>query len=434
MTDIAEDTAARAVPVAPSAVRRAVLASIIGNGLEWFDFLVYGFFTGIISSVFFPASDVFVSTLLATATFAIAFVLRPIGGVILSIFADKYGRKPVLSFMILIMGFSTVAIGLTPSYATIGIAAPIIIILARILQGLSVGGEFASATAMLTEFAPENRKMFFGSFQMCSQALALALAGFAGYALSVGLTPETLNSWGWRIPFILGALIAPVGFYIRRFVDESPEFARIETTQRVAKTPFRYVLANHFGSLVNGFGAIVAGTVSNYVWFVFLPSFVVKQLKLPFTSVFLSALICGVALFILCPLAGLVADRWGGKRVFTLGVIVFAASAYPMLAYVVEAPSFERLLTAQLLCTIPIAAIWAPAPGLVSGMFPTNVRSTGMSISYNVAVLLFGGLAPFTITWLIGMTGSNLVPAYYIVACSALGLAALWMPWGRNAG
>jgi len=419
--------------VSASATRRAVLASIIGNGLEWFDFLVYGFFTGIISSVFFPTSDPFVSTLLATATFSIAFFLRPLGGVLLSIYSDKFGRKPVLSFMILMMGFATVAIGLTPSYASIGIAAPLMIILARIMQGLSVGGEFASATAMLTEYSPPGRKMFFGSFQMCSQAFALALAGFAGYVLSTSLTPEALSDWGWRIPFILGALIGPVGFYIRRFVEESPEFARIESSRAVAKTPLREVLRTQLASIVNSFGVIVAGTVSNYVWFVFLPGYVVKQLKLPFTSVFLSSLACGLALFVLCPVAGHLADRLGAKRLFTVSAIAFAALAYPMLSFIVAAPSFERLLIVQLLCTIPIAGIWGPTPGFIAGMFPTNVRSTGMSISYNLAVLLFGGLAPFTLTWLIGMTGSNLVPAYYIIACTVISMAALWLPRPRSA-
>lgn len=425
MTDITDDTPIHR-PTTPSAVRRAVLASIIGNGLEWFDFLVYGFFTAFISKVFFPANEPLTSMLLATATFAIPYVVRPFGGILLCVYSDKIGRKPVLTLTILIMGFSTAAIGLTPSYETIGVAAPIIVIAARILQGLSVGGEFASATAMLTEYAPPNCKIYFGSFQMSSQAFALALAGFAGFALSTSLAPEALESWGWRVPFILGSLIAPVGFYMRRFVDESPEFTRNGAAKD--KTPLREVASGHVGTIVSGFGLIVGGTISNYVWFVFLPLFVVKQLKLPTTSVFLSLMISGAVLFVLVPIMGRLADHVGAKRMFTIGAVAFAALTFPSLTYVIAAPSFERLLVAQLLCTLPISAIAAPTPGLLASMFPTRVRTTGMSISNNLAVLIFGGLAPLTLTWLIGATGINMMPAYYILVCTPIALVTLWLP------
>lgn len=413
-----------AQPRSPAMIRRAVISSVIGNGLEWYDFLVYGFFATIIAQVFFPTSDPLVSTLLTAATFAVSFLVRPVGGVLLSTYADRFGRKPILTVMILIMGFSTVLIGLTPSYATIGILAPILVILARILQGISVGAEFASATAMLVEYAPPGRKMMFGSFQMCSQALALALAAFSGYALATLLTPEDLQNWGWRIPFLLGSLITPLGFYIRRFVDESPEYEK-DGKQSEGHTPFRAVLAEHRNALLRCFGIMIPGTASNYVWFIFLPGYVMRQLKLPFTSAMLSSLIGGILLFIFVPIMGHLADRWSAFRIWLLGMVSFALLSYPLLAYVVAEPSFERLLTAQAICALSIAAIWAPTPGLLAGMFPTQVRSTGMSIAYNVVVLLFGGLAPFTLTWLVARTGSDMVPSYYLLACTALSLLAL---------
>ena len=411
-------------PRSAAMVRRAVISSVIGNGLEWYDFLVYGFFATIISQVFFPSSDPLVSALLTAATFAISFLVRPIGGVLLSTYADRFGRKPILTVMILIMGFSTVLIGLTPSYATIGILAPILVIVARILQGISVGAEFASATAMLVEYAPPGRKMTYGSFQMCSQALALALAAFSGYALATLLTPEALQGWGWRIPFLLGSLITPLGFYIRRFVDESPEYER-EAGQNAGRTPFRAVLAEHRSALLRCCGIMIPGTASNYVWFIFLPGYVVRQLKLPFTSAMLSSLIGGILLFIFVPIMGRLADRWSAIGVWFAGMLSFSALSYPLLAFVVAEPSFERLLLVQALCALPIAAIWAPTPGLLAGMFPTNVRSTGMSVAYNVIVLLFGGLAPFTLTWLVAKTGSDLMPSYYLLVCAALSLLAL---------
>jgi MFS family permease len=325
-----------------------------------------------------------------------------------------------------------VLIGLTPGYATIGVLAPILVIVARILQGVSVGAEFASATAMLVEYAPPGRKMTYGSFQMCSQALALALSAFSGYALATLLTPEALQGWGWRIPFLLGALITPLGFYIRRFVDESPEYERGAGSAQ-ARTPFRAVLAGYRNALLRCCAIMIPGTVSNYVWFIFLPSYVVRQLKLPFTSVMLSALIGGILLFILVPIMGQICDRWSALRVWLIGVLSFALLSYPLLAYVVAEPSFERLLIAQAICTFSIAAIWAPTPGLLAGMFPTDVRSTGMSIAYNVIVLLFGGLAPFTLTWLVAKSGSDMMPSYYILACTALSMIGLWLA-SRPAG
>ncbi|SFC90584.1 Predicted arabinose efflux permease, MFS family [Bosea sp. CRIB-10] len=422
MTAAAIDSAQ---PRSASMVRRAVISSVIGNGLEWYDFLVYGFFSTIIAQVFFPSSDPLVSALLTAATFAISFLVRPVGGVLLSTYADRFGRKPILTVMILIMGFSTVLIGLTPSYQTIGVLAPILIIVARILQGISVGAEFASATAMLVEYAPPRKKMLYGSFQMCSQALALALAAFSGYALSTLMTPESLQDWGWRIPFLLGSLITPLGFYIRRFVDESPEYEK-DSGPKVKQTPFRTVLAEHRNALLRSCGIMIPGTASNYVWFIFLPGYVVRQLKLPFTSAMLSSLIGGILLFIFVPIMGQLADRWSPRRVWLCGVLAFALLSYPLLSYVVAVPSFERLLIVQAICALPIAAIWAPTPGLLAGMFPTTVRSTGMSIAYNMVVLLFGGLAPFTLTWLVAKTGSDLMPSYYLLACTGLALLALW--------
>ncbi|MFJ5369259.1 MFS transporter [Bosea sp. CER48] len=426
---------AAAIPLgrarSPAMVRRAVISSVIGNGLEWYDFLVYGFFATIISQVFFPSSDPLVSALLTAATFAISFLVRPIGGVLLSTYADRFGRKPILTVMILIMGFSTVLIGLTPSYATIGILAPILVIIARILQGISVGAEFASATAMLVEYAPPGRKMTYGSFQMCSQALALALAAFSGYALATLLTPEALQGWGWRIPFLLGSLITPLGFYIRRFVDESPEYES-KGGQNAVRTPFRAVLAEHRSALLRCCGIMIPGTASNYVWFIFLPGYVVRQLKLPFTSAMLSSLIGGILLFVLVPIMGRLADRWSAMSVWLVGMLSFSALSYPLLAYVVAEPSFERLLLVQAICALPIAAIWAPTPGLLAGMFPTHVRSTGMSVAYNVVVLLFGGLAPFTLTWLVARTGSDMMPSYYLLACGALSLLALSLAGRQN--
>lgn len=422
---------AASAPVDRAAMRRAVASSVIGNAFEWFDFLIYGFFTGLIAKTFFPAEDAFVATVLATATFAISYLVRPFGGVLLGMYADRVGRKPALTLMILMMGLATLLIGATPGYASIGIAAPLLVVLARILQGLSVGGEFASATAMLVEYAPPGRKMLFGSLQMCSQALAISVAGLFGWGLSTLLAPEDLARWGWRVPFLLGLLIAPVGFYIRRRVEESPSF--VAARRRGETISFAQLLRDHYGALLAGLGVCVVGTVSNYVWFISMPRYVVDELGLPFSDALLGTLLCGAILFALCPLTGWLADRFGARRVLCTGAVLFGVLSYPLLAWVVAAPDLGRLLTAQIGIAIVISLIWGPTPGMMAGLFPTGTRSTGMAVSYNLGVLLFGGLAPLTLAVLIEKTGNNLMPAWYIVFCAALALALIAFGTTRGA-
>jgi len=409
-----------AAPINKAAMRRAVLSSIIGNAFEWFDFIIYGFFIGLISKAFFPDDDPFVVTILAASTFAVSYIVRPFGGVLLGMYADRAGRKPALTLMILIMGLSTLLIGATPTYASIGIIAPLLIVFARILQGLSAGGEFSSAAAMLIEYAPPRRRMFFSSLQMCSQSLSIAVSGLFGYGLSTLLEPEALQTWGWRVPFLLGVLIAPVGFYIRRKVEESPAF---EQARQQGKIPFSDLMTQHVGALTTAFGVCIVATASNYVWFVSMPRIVVEDLGLPFREALFGIFICGVLLCVLCPCAGILADRFGARRVFGCGVIIFALMSWPLLAWVVDSPDLSRLLIAQISVASVVGLIWGPMPGMMASLFPTGARSTGMAVSYNLGVLLFGGLAPLTLAVLIEKTGSNLMPAYYTIFCAALSLA-----------
>jgi MHS family proline/betaine transporter-like MFS transporter len=427
-----------AVDISTRQLWRAVIASIIGNGLEWYDFVLYGFFAAQISSAFFPSSNHFLSLMLSLATFAIGFMVRPLGGVLLGLYADHFGRKRALTLLILAMAGSTVAVGVIPGYDSIGIAGPILVITARLVQGLSVGGEFASATAMLVEYAPENRKMFYGSLQMVSQSVAVTLASFAGFITTASLPQESLVAWGWRIPFLLGALVGPIGFYIRRHVEESPEYAMLVERKGIARTstPFRTVLGRHWMAVLSGIGLIAVGTAATYLWNTYLPLYVTRQLHMPMTSALIGVTVCGVISACLIPLIGRLADAVGAYRVYLTAVILFGLVSWPLFAYVTAHPDQSRLLQAQIVANVLLAFMAAGVPGMIARLFPTAVRSTGMAISYNVAVTVFGGLSPLTVTWMIQHWQSRMMPAVYLIIAAIISLivvSATHRAWLRPA-
>lgn len=410
--------------ITPRDRRRAVIASVIGNAFEWFDFAVYGMFAVIISHHFFPAENDVSSLMASVAAFGVAFFFRPLGGIFWGLFADARGRKAALSTIMVLMAISTAAIGLLPTYAAIGVAAPVLMVLARILQGFSVGGEFAGATAMLIEFAPENRKGFYGSWQMFSQALAFAVGSLVAWGLTAGLPAEALNSWGWRLPFLLGVLIGPVGFYIRRRVDESPEFAALaERAEGGARSTLGETLRTYPREMLAGLGLVIVGTASAYVVTFYLPIFAVKQLGLTLASAQLSTLLANIVLLVLCPVAGALSDRFGRKQVMIPGIIAYGIATVPLFSHLLAAPSFGAMLLTQSLLAVGMACFWGPNPAMLAEIFPTRIRATGVSLVYNMGVLIFGGLAPLVLTWAIAETGDPMVPAYYLVLTAALGLA-----------
>ncbi|UVA79928.1 MFS transporter [Pandoraea commovens] len=407
----------------PALRRKAVIGSTLGNAFEWFDFTVYGLFAVVIAKLFFPADNDTTSLLASVASLGVAFFFRPIGGLAFGLYADRAGRKSALSVMVLLMALGTGLIGIAPTYATIGFAAPLLILLARVIQGFSAGGEFGGSTAMLIEFSPPNLRGFYGSFQMCSQALAVALAGLCAYVLTTGLSKEALESWGWRLPFLFGILIGPVGFYIRRRMTESPEFlAYAATREPTRRTPLADVFSKHYRSLIAGFGLTVAATTSFYVTLIYTPIYAVKQLGLTQGSASLSTFISAMLIAALCPLTGWISDRVGRKPLILLFVLLYGLTSFWMFTRLHGSPSMGNLLLAQILPAVCMGFVWGAFATAVTEVFPVGVRSTGVSILYNVSVMLFGGLAPFWITYLIKVTQNPLAPAYYILMTVAISL------------
>jgi MHS family proline/betaine transporter-like MFS transporter len=421
------DTAFDSPALGPAMVRRAIFASVIGNGLEWFDFLIYGYFSKFIAQVFFPTGNGFVSIMLTLATFAVGFVVRPVGGILLGIYADRAGRRQALSLLIVSMAASTLLMGLAPGYAQIGIAAPLVVVLARVLQGLSVGGQFATASAMLVEYAPPGRKMYYGSFNMSAQAVAALLSSGVSYLLTTRLTHDQLAAWGWRLPFLFGALAGPLGFYIRHRVAESPEFERLRAH---ADTPprmtVRQFFRNHGRAALCAMGVIAVGTATNYVWHSYIYVYVERQLHLPLSSALFGGFIAGGLNLLLFPISGRLADRYGPYRLFYPIAIAWMICAYPLFKFVVTNPTPGHLIAAQIVASVFLAAMSGPHPGMLATLFPVRMRSTGVALSYNIAVTLFGGMAPLTITGLTHLTGSSLTPAFYLIFAGAISLTLVF--------
>ena len=398
---------------------RAVVAASIGNALEWFDFVVYGFFAVTMAKMFFPTGNDTVSLLLALATFGVTFFMRPFGAIILGSYSDRYGRKAAFTLTIILMMVGTAIIVVTPTYSAIGLVAPFLIVVARMVQGFSAGAEFGSATALLAEQNPE-RRGFFASWQFASQGLTTILATAFGVTLASTLTTEQIDRWGWRIPFIFGLLIGPVAYYIRRHVDETIEF---QSTQ-ISRTPVRRAFADSKTQLLISFGTVVLCNVAMYT-ILFMPTYATRDLGLPASGGFMAGLLTGVIQVVLIPVFGAFSDRHGRLPIAFGSAAAILLAVYPMFAWLAAVPTLPTLLIVQAIIGVLLSGYMGGLPALMSELFPTPVRTTGLSISYAFSAAIFGGFAPFINTWLIDMTGSKLAPSFYLMFAAVISLTAV---------
>ena len=408
-------------PFAPKPLQ--VAAAVIGNALEWYDFIVFGFFAVVIARLFFPAESQYASLLLTTATFGVGFFMRPVGGILLGIYADRHGRKASLLLIIGLMTLAIAMIGFAPTYAAIGIAAPLLIVLARLLQGFSAGGEFASCTSFLIESAPARHRGFYGSWQMVGQGLAVLTGALLGTFITRIFTPEALDSWGWRVPFLFGLVIGPLGLYVRRRLDETGAFlaARRGAGQQQA---LGAALAAHVRPVLATFGIVVSGTIFFYVILLYMPTFARTQLHLPLDQAFSAQAISLACMIVLIPIFGALSDHIGRKPIMISALILYFVSIYPLFSWMYANPSFTSLLITQVALCCLMGAFSGPISTALAEQFPAHVRSTGLGTAYNMAVMLFGGFAPFFVTWLIQTTGLPVAPAFYVMFGAAAGLFA----------
>lgn len=414
---------------APISAQSQILATIIGNALEWYDFTIYGTLAVTIARLFFPAGSDLIALLSTLAIFGVAYVLRPIGGLVFAHFADTWGRRGVMYVVIGSMTLGVALLAFSPTYATIGIAAPIILLVARMIQGFSVGGEFSTATTFLVEHAPPGRRFLYGSFQFAGQGAAIMLGGIIGSLVSRGLSPEALLAWGWRIPFIIGLIIGPVGFYMRRRLAETPEFVAEGRGRGERSMPAVEAFASYKARMLCGLCLVLGGTACFYVLFIVMPTYAIQTLHLGVQASFVAPLVGGACMLIGAPIGGVLTDRYGPRPMMIVPLGLLLVFILPAFSWLAADPSVARMVVVELVLSSLLGLFSGAFGTAVADLFPVGVRATGMTVSYNVGVGLFGGFAPLIVTWLVATTGSPLAPAYYDLAGLVIAfVAALALP------
>lgn len=412
----------------PISTFRIIGAACVGNALEWYDIAIYSFFAVYISRVFFPSEDPAFSLVLALGTFAVSFLIRPVGALVLGSYADRVGRKPALTLSLGLMVLGTLLICVMPSYASIGVLAPIGILVARLIQGFAAGGEFGSATAMMVEHLP-GRRGFAASWQFTSQAMASLMAASIGTILTISLSAEQIESWGFRIPFLFGLLVGPAGLYIRRHVPETPE-AIIRLENDVPNKPIRTILREQKLIVLLTIGVLAVTTCLNYM-ITYIPTYAIATLKLPDSSGFVATLVGGCVLLLVTPFSGHFSDKVGQLRIMIPAAGAVLILIYPMFAFMVAVPALSVLLIVVFLMALLKACYFGPMGAVMASLFPAETRATGMAVGYNIGVTIFGGFTPLIATLLIDRTGNDMAPSFWVIFAAIVSLVSMLTIWKK---
>ena len=400
---------------------RIVAATVAGNALEFYDFLTYAFFAVYIGRTFFPTGNEFTTLLASVAVFGVGFVSRPLGGLLIGAYADRAGRKPAMILTIALITIGTMGLALTPSYASIGMAAPIIVVICRLIQGLALGGEVGPSSAFLVEIAPPNRRATYASWQIASQGLAAFVAGVVGMVVASTLAPAEVQSWGWRIPFALGLLLIPIAIYLRRVM---PETLPGHDSPAAAAGLWQNIREN--GRIIAlAVLVIMGGTVSTYVG-TYMTTYALTALKLPPTVALMATVVGGLTTFVCALLGGWLADKYGRKVIMILPRILLIVVMFPLFSWLVGAPAVQTLFVTTLVLSALTAMSGAASFVAIPELLPAKARATGLSVAYAIGVSLFGGTTQLLITWLIQSTGDKMAPAYYVIATSVLTVFAMF--------
>jgi MHS family proline/betaine transporter-like MFS transporter len=409
---------------------RAVAAASVGNLLEWYDFTIYAFFAIYIGQNFLPGDDPDLNLIKSFLVYGFGFVARPLGAVIIGVYGDRAGRKAALTLTIMIMAAGTALIAFTPNYAAIGLGAPIVLVAGRLLQGFSAGGEVGGAAAFLVENAPAGKRGLFASWLQASMGMSNILGALIGIAVTGLFSQADVAAFGWRIPFLVGLLIAPVGLYLRRTLEETPEFqiemARRRGAQRGAAGPLRTVFRDHWRALLKGFGLCVLWAVGPYSLIIPIPAYAQHTLGYTAGDSYAAALISDVVLVFACFGAGALSDRLGRKPVLSGAALALLLTVWPLFLWLQASHGLATLTLVQCAFCLMAGFYVGVAPAALSELFETPIRATGMAISYTTAVVGLGAFAPAILTWLSRLlNGSSLATAGYVMAASLLALIAI---------
>lgn len=423
------EVAPHATPERVRVGRRAVAAASIGNALEWYDFSIYAFFAIYFANNFFNRADSGMRLIEAFLAFGLGYVIRPLGALVLGNYGDRAGRKAALTVTISIMAVGTLVIAVAPTYAAIGIGAPILIVCGRLLQGFSAGGEVGGAAAFLVEHAPAGKKGKYASWLQASMGITNILAALVATIITMSFTHEQIGDWAWRIPFLLGLSILPVGLWLRRTLHETPAFEaemrRQQQETRTQRLPLLQVVRDYPRQLLAGVGLSILWVVSVYVLIIFLPTHAQRAWHFTGPQAFRASLIGNCLLVAGCVFAGALSDRFGRARVLTGAALLLLVSVYPALMWLDAMRTPAVLIIVQSLLCVLVSLFSGVAPSALSEVFPTHVRATGMSVAYNTASAVFGGFAPAILTWLYNETASPFGPAWYVMGAALIGLFAL---------
>lgn len=410
-----------------SQVRKVVTASVIGATIEWYDFFLYGVVAGIVfNKLYFPAGDPVVSTLLAYATFAVGFVARPLGGVVFGHFGDRIGRKSMLILTLMIMGVSTVLIGLVPTYDRVGLWAPVALLLLRVAQGIGLGGEWGGAVLMAYEFAPQHERGFYASIPQMGLSIGLCLASGVVALLSATLSDAQFMAWGWRIGFLLSGLMVFVGLYIRLNVQESPEFAEVKRRNRQTELPFADMMRRYPGNILKGMGARYVDGVFFNVFGVFVISWLTQNVHVSRGQALGGVMAAAIIMCFFIPYFGRMSDRLGRTRVYFWGAIVSGISAFPAFWFMATSGGNPLVLWLSIIIPFGIfyAAVYGPEAALFCELFDTRVRYTGISFVYQFSGIFASGITPMIATVLVGAGGGS--PWYVCAYVLFSGLVSAW--------
>jgi MHS family citrate/tricarballylate:H+ symporter-like MFS transporter len=411
---------------APTLRRRHIAAATIGNALEFYDFLTYAFFAIQIGHAFFPSGNAYASLMLSLATFGAGFVTRPIGAFVIGAYSDRVGRKPAMLLCFTLMGASIVAMALIPSYAAIGVAAPILAVIARMAQGFSLGGEIGSNTAFLLEAAPPEKRGLVVSWQGASQNVALTAAGAVGVMLSAWMPPHLLDAYGWRIAFLLGAVTLPFGLWLRSNLPETLHSAEPPGAAPVAQGSRLSQARGSSRVIMLGLVVLASGTIASYI-FNYVVTYAQDTLHMPAQAGFIATSCGNVASFGAVLAGGWLSDRIGRWRVNVWGNLAFVLLILPVFYWITQARTPFALIVGVTGLSAVGAFIWGSFYAALAESLPKTIRGSGFGMVYSLSIAAFGGTTQLVVTWLLHVTGNALAPAFYLIAAASIGQVALLM-------